>query len=316
MSDESTVMERSEEQTTETTETTQATEQSPTTETTEQSTQTTETQQQETDWRAEWASGDEKMAADLERFTVPVDVYKALKDTQRSLHDSGKVRIPNGESSDEDREAFRKLMDIPEAFKDYDLKPELPDGHAFNELDSEILTDVRQRWHEKGGVLALPEVQTALMEEYARMTDEVMARGVAASQEQHAATQQWMKDNWGGETDRNVGFATAFIDRYDQDGELTGKNGGENLLRKRFEDGTALGDYVPILKMLTAAGRDTVDDPLFLEASKAGGNGVDTLKAQKEAILDLRRQGKMQEYADKQAELERIEEALARQARQ
>lgn len=267
------------------------------------------------DWRKAWAGGDEKVARDLERFTKPEDVYKSWKEATRALHDSGKVKLPGADATDDDRAAFRKLTGIPDDFKAYDIKPELPDGFKFSELDEKILGDVRQRWHQSGGVLALPEVQKAVIEEYARMNEEVLAQGMAQAKEQYAATQQWLRENWGAEKDRNLGFAQGALARYDADGELTGKNGGENLLHKRFEDGTSLGDYVPFVKLLAAIGRDTVDDPLILEAGRNGGSGVDNLRAQKEAILKLRSEGKMKEYAAKQFDLDRINDALERAER-
>lgn len=267
------------------------------------------------DWRAAWAGGDEKVARDLERFTKPEDVYKSWKEATRALHDSGKVKLPGADATDEDRAAFRKLTGIPDDFKAYDIKPELPEGFEFSELDNKILGDVRQRWHQSGDVRALPEVQKALVEEYARMTEEVHAQGMAQAKEHYEATQKWLNENWGPEKDRNLGFAQGALERYDAEGELTGKNGGENLLRKRFEDGTSLGDYVPFVKLLAAIGRDTVDDPLLLEAGRNGGSGVDNLRAQKEAILKLRADGKMTEYAEKQADLDRINDALERATR-
>jgi hypothetical protein len=265
------------------------------------------------DWRAAMAGSDEKERARLERFSKPGDVWKSFREMEGRFSEAGRVRIPGADASDAERSEFAKLVGVPEKFKDYDIKPSLPEGFEFSEADTEILDGVRQEWHKSGGILAHPDVQKAVTEAYALATEKAQAMGIAKAQEQKRATEKWLSETYGREKDRNIGFATSVIDRYFP--ELTGKNGGENLLRKTFADGTTLGDYIPFIDGLVRLGRETVDDPLFLEASKSGADGMAGLEARKKDILALRAKGDMKGYAARQDELEEINDAIERQRR-
>lgn len=268
-------------------------------------------QASDSDWRKQMAGDDEKELARLQRFTKPEDVWKAYREGEQRFSEAGRVRIPGADASDAEKAEFKKLVGVPEKFSDYDFKPELPEGFEFGEEDSALLDDVRKEWHESGSILAHPEVHKAAVEALAKMTEKAQALGYAKAIEQRQNTQKYLKETYGHETDRNIGFATEVINRYFPD--LSGKNGGENLLSKTFADGTSLGDYVPFIEGMMRLGRETVDDPLFLEASKSGGDGVQGLESRKKEIMDLRAKGDMKGYAARTDELEQINDALERQ---
>ncbi|MCJ8158850.1 hypothetical protein [Sphingomonas sp. LaA6.9] len=58
-------------------------------------------------------------------------VVKALRDNIKAVRDSGRVKVPGEDASDEDRAAFARAIGVPENIDGYEIKA--PDGIQLNE---------------------------------------------------------------------------------------------------------------------------------------------------------------------------------------
>lgn len=262
------------------------------------------------DWVEAASRGDAKRKEALGRFTDPGAIFDALTETQKTLHAQGRVKIPDEKATDEDRAAFRKAVGVPEKADGYDIPKEIAD--KLGDEDRAILDKVRGDLHASGGIMSHPEVVKGIYQAYLGALEEGEAQRIANAKQKHEETQAALKQEYGPEFERNIGFANGVLSRYGDD-EV------KDMLKLPMADGTMLGDYAPLVRMLAKMGREVGDDPYFAEVSRGGGDAVGTMEARKaaiEAVLTEAKktgnQAKFKEYDALMPELEKINAALAR----
>lgn len=274
-------------------------------------TNTADTKSTVADWIEAASRGDEKRKEALARFTDPGAIYDALTETQKTLHTQGRVKIPDEKASDEDRAQFRKAVGVPEKPEDYKLPEEIT--KQLDDEDKAVLGKVIGEAHKAGGIMSHPDVVRGIHEAYLSARDEAAAQMAANAKLKHDECQAALEKEWpGAEKERNLGFATGVLTRY-------GDEQVKELLAMPMADGTRLGDYAPLVRMLAKMGREVGDDPYFAEISKSGSNAIESMEARKatiEAVLvEAKRTGssaKFKEYDALTPELEKINAALAR----
>ena len=233
------------------------------------------------DWRKEIAGDDEKLYKHLERTPDLKTLHKRLEDSQKELKDSGRVKLPGKDATDQDRAAFNQALGVPEKPDAYNIKLDLPDGVALDDNDKAELKQITEYLHSKGGVTASPETVKHAHELYLEMRESRQAALVAKGEMAHQETLKALKTEWGADFKNNVGFANAAVTG------LFGKEIASDILNTRLEDGTRLGDFQPFLKAMNMAGRQLAQDPLFLPTNSLQGDPK-TLTARKQEIMALR----------------------------
>ncbi|QDP64375.1 MAG: hypothetical protein GOVbin52_48 [Prokaryotic dsDNA virus sp.] len=273
---------------------------------TAEATDTTDDKSTDTDsaWYESAARGDEKRAERLKRFTDPGALFDSYTELEKQLSDQKRVRIPDDDAKPEDLEVWKRMAGIPETADGYKIDVKLPEGESFDDSDKELLDTYTQKLHESGGLMAHPKVVAGLHQIYADMRADAAAQLMANAKAKHEETQATLDKEWGAEKERNIGFANSTLQRY-------GGEGTKELLKTPMADGTLLGDHPPLVRMLAQIGREVGDDPIFTEAASKG-DPIETLEARKDKILALRREGKHKEYDAKAEDLARINAALKR----
>lgn len=251
----------------------------------EQKAETKET----SDWRKSIvearAKGDEaaatKIAKRLERFSDPGVLFDSLEQTQRELHESGRIKLPGKEATDDEKASFAKALGVPDKPEGYAklFKLELPEGVALDENDQAQLKSITEYLHGKGGFAASPDVVKAAQELYVEMRENAQAGLVASAQEAKMKAEQALKAEWGNEFKPNLQFTSQGLTA------LAGRDAGE-LSSVQLADGSLLGDNPLFVKAMMQAGRLAGQDPLLWAASQMGGT-PSSLKERKNEIMKM-----------------------------
>ena len=273
---------------------------------------------QEDAWWKPFAGEDVKLQENMGRFTDPKALYEAYDATRQALRDSGRVVIPGKDADEKTLNTWNRTVGIPESPDGYKIDFEKPDGfNEFSEADKANLGAITKQLHEAGGILAHPDVVNFIHGAYANLETEAAASRIAFAQDFQQKTQSALKQEWGGDYERNVQHAGNTISRYAPKDELAKlqQQGIDNPLAMRFEDGTRLGDHPLFVKMFASIGADFGDDPVWTEAARHGGDPGTTLEQEYKDIMALRSGGDWKGYEAKQGRLDEIKAALAKQGR-
>lgn len=234
------------------------------------------------DWRGKLAGEDAKFRKELDRFTDEPSFAKAYKEVRSKATDPRRVSIPGDDATDEDRAAYAKARGIPETPDKYEIKVKPPQGYEPNDTDKERLTDITAFLHAKGGVYADPAVINAAHELYYREAETAVAYAQATAARQAELTSEALGKLWPGpEKARNVGFAKAAAAHY------FGKEWSD-IADMQFADGSLLGDNVQFIKAMARIGRETMEDPIFLEAGRNGADASKSIQSELDGLLALR----------------------------
>ncbi len=255
------------------------------------------------EWVEAAARGDAKRAERLQRFTDPGALFDSYTELEKRLSDRGTVRIPDDKATDEDREIFRKLTGVPETPDGYKLPKEITS--KLDDEDTAVLSMVTAHAHKSGGIMSHPAVVKGIHEAYLMARDEAAAQMLATAEQRHIDCQAALDKEWGPEKTRNLGFAEGVLGRY-------GGDEARELLKLPMADGSRLGDYVPLIRMLSKIGAEVGEDPLFAEASRNGGDALESMESERDKIMALRTAGKFREYDAKQQRLLELNAAIQR----
>lgn len=266
--------------------TTEATTTASTTEPKPAKTETTTTASTESasdyDWRGAIAGEDKKLAKRLERFTDLNAFGKSYFEADARLNSGKLLQIPGDDASDEERGAWAKARKIPETHDKYEIKAKPPEGYEVTEADKTRLDALTKRFHARGGIYADPSVVSAIHEAYYAEQEEAQAIAQATALRQAELTKAQIAKLWpGAEGQRNVNFAKSAAEAF------FGKT-WEDLKDLQFTDGSLLGDNFEFIQAFAKIGRLTMEDPVFTEAGKNGGDPVKTLDTELSEIMALR----------------------------
>lgn len=234
------------------------------------------------DWRAAIAGEDKKAAKRLERFTDLQQLGKSYFEAEAKLTSGKLVQIPGEDATDDDRAAWAKARGIPESPDKYEIKAKPPEGMELTPGEQDRLKAITARLHAAGGVKADPEVVNLAHEIYYAERMEAESQMIAQAQIQKEETEAYLKKIWPGqELKRNVAFADQAITHYFKEEFAAIKD-------LQFADGTRLGDNLQFIQAMARIGRDTMEDPVFLEAGRNGADAGKSLDQELESIMSLR----------------------------
>lgn len=237
-------------------------------------------------WRKLLAGEDADFEKELERYADPKSYQKAFKDTQTALRNKtdGMVKLPGETATDEDKQAFAKAIGIPEAPDKYEIKVKPPEGLDVTDADKAFLSKAVAKLHATGGLAASPQVANIAHEIYYDFMQEQAATMAAAAVVKARESEAALRKEWGADYETNLGLANEAIKAYGAgDKELDG------LLDKQFADGTKLGAYPSIIRMLSNAARNGVEDVNFLKSIvNSPGMGVSAIDEELSTIKKWR----------------------------
>lgn len=253
--------------TTETTETATTTEKPATT------TETTTTEAPQFDWRKEIAGEDQKTFKELERVPDLKALHKLFVDNRNALRDSGRIKHPGKDATDEDRKAFAKAIGVPDKADGYkiDLKTLLPDGMELDETDNKNLKQITELLYAEGGMSASPETVRSAHKLYIALKESEIATQLANQEATKKATETALRSEWGASYKANMDFANGAVSAL-----FGGDEAVDEVLNWTRDDGSRLGDNATFMKAMMAAGRALAIDPVFAASMNMHGDAKTT----------------------------------------
>ena len=184
------------------------------------------------DWRQQMAGEDEKLLKQLERFTTPSNMAKALAEAQAKIR-SGELAKPLAEdATDEEKAAWREANGIPNEAKGYEVA--LPDDAFLAEEDIGFLDGYRE------AALAAnmtPEQFNQNVAWYAKFAEDSAVAQATMDKEAAEARVDELREEWGTEFRANNNAVMS----------LFGEN-ADAILTARTADGQLLENMPEFMK--------------------------------------------------------------------
>ena len=234
----------------------------------------------EADWRAAFHGGDAKLEAKLARFTDPGALMKSFVEKERALHDSGRVRVPDHESSDEELRAWRDHMGIPEKPESYEIDYDQY-GDTIDESDKAFLSEIHKDMH-GNPILGTPQAAKYAVDMYAKVKSAQVQAMEEAAAKSHQEALDTLKKEWGGEFSAKLAFANAGVKEHFDVADPS------DILQLRLADGSALGSNAAFVKAMASVGRLTADDPTMLKSLNLDNGTAASVDARIAEIMSLR----------------------------
>jgi hypothetical protein len=252
------------------------------------------------DWRTHWAAGDDKLLKLAGRYASPKALLEATAALRTKLS-SGKVIEPLGEdATDEEKAAYRKSMDIPDAPADYLAK--LPDGLVIGEDDKPIVEAFLGKMHAAN---APQGVTNAALDAYYEIVDQQNAAEIEATEQAKKACEDTLRSEWEtpGEYRRNENILQNYV------GALP------EAVRDAFDkgvgpDGVPLGYNPEIRKWLVA--RALEDNPVATVVPGAGANQASAIADEIATLEDFMAKNRTAWFRD-EAKQARYQELISAQ---
>ena len=142
-------------------------------------------------WRALMAGEDDKTLKQLDRYSTPADMAKALIEAKQKIREGLATGLPD-DPTDDQVAAYREKNGIPAEASGYEIK--LEDGLVIGDEDKPVLDHVLQAMH---GANATPDQVNAMTNAYFAMQEQAYQdQQVVDTQQSQEATNE-LKDVWG-----------------------------------------------------------------------------------------------------------------------
>lgn len=248
------------------------------------------------DWRTHFAGGDEKLLKLAGRYQSPKALLEGTAQLRAKLS-SGKVIEPLGDdATDEEKAAFRKALNVPDAAADYEKS--LPEGYVLGDDDKPRAQLLFDKMH---AVNASPAAVNAALEVHQHLIEEQQAALADADAEAKDRAIEEMRDEWGADYKRNLNVAKSYLDTLPEPVANALKNG-------RGPDGMALANNPAIIRWLTAQALEA--NPLATVVPGAGANQASAIA---DEIASIKKQMGTPAYAKNEPLQARYRELLAAQ---
>ena len=193
-------------------------------------------------WRLQMSGGDEKAAAQLDRYENPAAVAKAMLAGQQKIRSGELTQTLSEDATDDEKAEWRNNNGVPESADGY--LSALPDGRVIGENDKSMVDDFTAAAFE--GNMTQKDVNTAI-EWWFATEENVNAARVDRDNSQKQATEDAQRAAWGNEFRPNVNRITAL-------GEVMPAGVWDQMRGGRLADGTLFMNDPNVLGwMLTVA---------------------------------------------------------------
>ncbi|MBO9380031.1 hypothetical protein GG804_25005 [Sphingomonas histidinilytica] len=222
------------------------------------------------DWRSEWAGDDGEVAKFLGRYASPAAAIKAFKQQHGDIRSGKYIKPVDENSTDAEKAAWAKLMGVPEKPEAYLEK--LPDGLVIGDDDKPAIEAFTKAMHTAG---APKGVVDAALQAYYDIVDRQMEAQDQANTAARTATEDALREEWGGDFRRNVNALKGFVEGL-PDGV------GDALVEAVGSDGVQIMNKPEVVRWLTAMMLDK--DPL---QTIVPGSGADRSASVEEEIAGI-----------------------------
>lgn len=239
------------------------------------------------DWYADFldSEADGDLAKEAARYGSPKDALKALSETKRALRESGRVKIPGEQASEDDINAWNQALGRPETVDGYGDALAV-EGFEFDEPNKAMLTALAEEAHAAGGVVASPETVKFMASAYAKVLQAQQAQVAEMAQQKQAEHAKALRTMWQEGHDFNLKMANAGIERFMGEGFEEIK--GLTLIDENGQPHGRLGDHPVIANAMMEAMRASSEDPTFLLTNTGEGMGADAIDVEIKKIQNMR----------------------------
>ena len=193
-----------------------------------------------------WRDGvTEANRSGVTKFETVDSLAQGYLELEKSM--GARVKMPGEDTPQEEKSAFYRKLGAPETMDGYSL-PELPEGKSYDEA---LLGSIRQAAHAEG---VTDKQFGKLTETFIAMQAKTEEAQQLAEQQETAATDQVLHDEWGAEYDKNVEISKRAMRELVPE-ELRGDF--EDLLIKHNLDNNAI-----FIKGFQSIGAQMMDDTM------------------------------------------------------
>lgn len=195
--------------------------------------------------REQLSGGDEKLLNHLGRYKSVDAIGKAFREARQAAQNAGKPITLGDKATPEEVKAYREAYGIPEDAAAYpgdfraDFKP--------SDADKAILGDFKTAMHSKN---VPPQAAAAALEwyqDFAQAQQQELDSNMVKVAKQ---TQSELRAEWGGEYDGNISATEELMKTH------LGQENFENIVNRRFSDGSRLVDDPAFVKMMAQIATD------------------------------------------------------------
>lgn len=259
------------------------------------------------DWRQQIAGDDASALKRLERIKSPADLFTSYTNLERKMSAGQRPAAPEAlpeNATDEQKAAHEQQL---KAYRADAGIPDTPEGYLSN-LDGLVIGDDDKEaidgfLKEAHGQNLPPAAVATALKFYTAEAEKAQTAQVEADRAARAATEDTLRQEWGGEYRANVNSISNFLD--------TAPDGmKEQLLGARLADGSLLGDNEAALRWLSKLASDA--NPAGFVAP---GTGMGQLQSVEQELADIRSKMGTDAYTKSPQLQERYRKLLDAQAK-
>lgn len=265
-------------------------------------------------WRQQIAAarapGDEKgqqrIIKRLERMKSPDVLYGSFSELENTFHSGNSIRVPDENSSDEDKQAFRTALGVPEKPEGYIDNLKLKNDMVLGDDDLPVAQNFAERMH---GVGAQPQVVNEVVQWYMDQQEEAAAKLDELDDKYKDSSESELKEEWGPRFKRNVNSIGSLFQKFAPGG--ADSNNPESvfseLLGGRTASGKLIGDHPGVLRMLVNINHAVNPLPTVMEGTGASLKDAETRIKEIQSLMRTNRAAYNKDTAMQQELMELLE---------
>jgi hypothetical protein len=228
-----------------------------------------------TDWRKQFAGGDEKVAKQFERFQSPAEVAKSLLAAQQKIRSGEYKRTATPKADDpEAMKAWREENQIPETPDQYQFIPEGVKPEEIDENAKASITFIQESFHKANIPAPVAKEVAGVMVKMAEQQAERQAQADAQNQNR---TEDDLRAEWGKDYRVNLQANMQVMETHFGDDV-------DAILTARTSDGRRLSDIPAFNKAIQALARAEGGDILL--AGEGTGSSIEKRIGEIEAVMN------------------------------
>lgn len=270
------------------------------------------------DWREKAAehvsAGDskarEKELRRLQNITDPAGLYGMYREAEGRLTSGGLVKIPNANSPEEEKAAWRRAREVPEEASGYVEKLDLGNDIVLGDADKELVNSFAEVAYEAG---MAPNEFSGMVQHYFKLEEQNAAAIEEADEDQYNTAISTLKEEWGPAFTRNQQSIPLAFRMAEGGMDMKNDNAVINrLLGGRTSDGVKIGNDPAVVKWLYALANELEPAQTVMESGSSGKSLDDEIKE----IKELMRTNPDEYYKDENKYRQRLEKLYEAQQKQ
>jgi hypothetical protein len=238
----------------------------------------------ETDWRARMAGDDADLAKFLGRHASEQAAVKEFKKLHGEIRSGKFIKPLSDDPSESEIKAYREQVGVPEK----------PDGYLDKLADGLVVGDADKPFVEKfladmHAVNAPPKDVNAALGAYYKIVEEQTAAATEADKAAKSASEDALREEWGGDYRRNINVVDGFLETLDADVREAVTNG-------YGPDGVSLGNNAAFVKWLAKLALDA--NPLATVVPGTGAAQASSIQDEIDKIEKTMRENRAAYNAD------------------